>query len=192
MVTIANASFFLYDRFPGPVRSGEVPTQDTAGADLINASYHKVTAAGAYPDGYKIELIDAVRGPATFIYLKVGTMEAANGLAAGDMMGLEIASNVFTGNITNEDDVAKISLGGPACMALSTWTTVTDNDKWGWFFCGGRVPITLVSGLDTTLVTDGNVAANEGCVLIATGGVCVLGVGIATKTTIGFSTVVDA
>jgi hypothetical protein len=191
MAAIANASFFLYDRFPGEVHRGSLPTADSDGNIFTNASHHKVSTP-KYADGYKVEAVDAVRGPAIFIYLKVGTMEAANGLAALDMMGMEIASNVFTGNITNEDDVAKISLGGPAVMALSTWTTVTDNDKWGWFFCGGRVPITLVSALDSTMTTDGNVAANQGCVLIATGGVCVLGVGHALKTTIGFSTVVDA
>lgn len=189
--TIANSALILIDTFPGEVRRGWKPTADSDGKIFTNASHHKVSTP-KYDPGFKVEAVDAVRGPAIFIYLQVGTMEAANGLAAGDMLGLQHTSGVLDGKITNDDDLAKVSLGGPGCMALSAWTSVTDNDKWGWFFCGGRVPITIVPDLDTTIGTDDSVLAVLGVALGEDDGVVSLAVAGATKLTIGMSAIVDS
>lgn len=150
--TIDSELILLYDNWPGTsIRThAEVPTGGFTG------SAHHNTVAATYGVGEVIWVRNeslGVPGWSKFIYLQVGTQNAASVLAVKSLCIPDSATLWY--QITNDPDSC-IKIPTPlGCVALSAMTDA----YFGWFFAGGVVPEEYVSGLGGNFTTDGNVAA---------------------------------
>lgn len=148
--TIDSELIYLYDNWPGrPIRS-EVPYGGFTGA-----THHNVAAA-KYKIGEKVTVYNeslGVPGYSTFIYLQVGTQNAASVLAVKSYCVPDSATLWY--QLTNDPDSC-IKLPTPlGCVALGAMTDA----YYGWFWCAGVVPEEFVSTMGGNFTTDGNVAA---------------------------------
>jgi len=139
---------FLYDKWPGDAdpRFGVPP-------DLfIGASHHNVVAA-KYPIGTKVQVYHpgatagSLAGYSTLIYLKLEMQDATNLLAAAQMVALH--SDAVPYDATNEVATLLGTTMGPAAIALSVMTV----DYYGWFWCGGVVPVDFLEATNVLITT---------------------------------------
>ena len=98
---------------------------------------------------------NGVPGPATFIYLQVGTQNAASLIAAKSVVVQDSATVWY--QITNDPDDCVSIPTGLAAIALSA---VTDA-YYAWFWCGGVCPELFVpdNALGGNYATESNVVA---------------------------------
>jgi len=152
--TIVNEKIMLIDRWPGVAdpRLGKPP-------DGFTGSSHHNVATAIYPLGQKRTVWDpTAKGYATFIYLQniqgtAGAVAVTNPVAPDTSEQATVATTQVYYKVGSDGGEALLS--GPGAIALSAMTTL----YYGWFWCGGVCPVSFVSALDTTLVTDGTLAA---------------------------------
>jgi hypothetical protein len=192
---LIGSSLTLIDQWPnrGMRHNNNPPT-----GGILGTTHHNVATAAQYEKGDKITLnFDAIvvpyigpAGSATFVYLKVGTQNPDIAIAAGSLCSQEAAGEIYT--VTNDGDTA-LAVLAPFCgYALSAMT----DGRYGWFWCGGTCPISLVTDLGAAdlFLTDSNVGAGS-CVCNIVGATTnhpvVLGVQSATRHAIGYSNTAD-
>lgn len=152
--TIDDARLFFYDTWPGPVRFGWKPAEDSSGNIFTNSTHHNVVSA-VYEVGFKVGIKDSTTATyASFIYLQLGTQSGT--LAAKDLCAPQITSSAFDQKVTN---LASATPATPGCCAVAL--SAMTNDYFGWFFCGGFVPVGTVSALDGNFTTDDSVTASQ-------------------------------
>jgi len=148
--TIDSELILLYDNWPGKSLRSAIPTGG------ITGSTHHNVAAAKYGIGEKIDVYNesaGVPGWATFIYLGIGTQNAASLIAVKSFCIPDSATLYYL--LTNDPDDC-IKLPTPlGCVALSAMTDA----YYGWFWCGGVVPEEALSTLGGNFTTDGNVVA---------------------------------
>jgi len=189
--SIGDTKIMLVDGFPGQAQSlGLMPTVDASGNFLTNASYFNVATKGPWPNMTKIQLIDPIVGPVTFIYSKLQSVSAAHACVAGELVGLYISSGVLSGYLSSKTASSEVLIGGPAALAIGTVT----EGYWAWWQCAGRPAIGLVPALDsdTLIGTDGSVAAVSTCSLIANDNAPALCVTTAGKQVVAYAGGADA
>ena len=148
----------LEDNWPGVARilGGNQEPQ----GDIVGSGHHNVETA-IYKTGYKVSLWNdgdtaGISGWCTFVYLQVGTQNAAVAIAAKSICTPDSATLWY--QVTNDPDTAVLHTGPAlACVALSAMTDA----YWGWFWCGGPAPEALISGMGGTYLADGNVIAGS-------------------------------
>jgi hypothetical protein len=188
----------LYDNWP----TGEVLTGTSVNyGDMTAAAVHNVTSP-VYALGTKkrvrlpeISLPSAhPAGWATFIYLKLcGVTEANPTCAAKQLVVPTAAGDIFT--VTNDPDRCLLKTGSPyAAVMLSVMTpTFTTVPKYGWFWCGGDVPVAVVGAdIDGNFATDGTVTATNGF-MASDLAADAIGIALVTGilTAIGYSDIID-
>jgi len=149
--TIDSELFHLIDNWPGaPIPFGSIPPGGFTGS-----SHHNVATA-AFPVGTKWQVYNKSAGKpglSIFIYLQVGTQNAASAIAAKSVVVPDSATHWY--KVTNDpDDCIKL----PTAVAAIALSAMTDA-YFGWFWCGGVCPEEFVSALGGNYATDGNVAA---------------------------------
>jgi len=154
--TIDDQKIQLYDRFPGiPDRQGQKPPDGFTGA-----THHNVAAA-VYEVGTKIQLYDTTsKGYTTFIYLQYIKGTAAVPAAKAPVMldTTEQATAATTATYYKVcNDGAEVLLDGPMAFVISAMTTL----YYGWFWCGGVVPVSFVSAMGGNYVTDSTLTAGN-------------------------------
>lgn len=186
--TLDSQLFVLFDNFPGVAKNisrGEIP-----GGSFTAAAHHNVAAA-VYDVGQKLCVYNTddagIEGYATFIYLQVGTQNSASVIAAKSLC-VPGSATVWSQLTNNPDADIVVVASSLAAYALSA---ITDA-YFGWFWCGGVCPESLVSGLGGNFATNGSVAAG----MISSGDMVAdyVGMGPYATTTgyIGFALAADA
>jgi hypothetical protein len=196
---IDGVTLHLYDNWP----DGEFLTGTSANyGDFTAAAVHNVTSP-IYALGTKkrvrlpeITLPSAhPAGWATFIYLELAPVSAANPTCAAKQFVVPAAAgNIFS--VTNDPDQCLLNTGSPfAAMMLSVMTPTYDTvPKYGWFWCGGDIPVALVgSDIDGNIATVNTVTATNQ-VMVSNLAADSMGIALVTGvlTAIGYSDVVDA
>ena len=154
-----DARLFFIDQWPGPV-SLETPRDDGTGKTFDNPSHHNVSKA-VFEVGRKYGIKDSTTQTwATFVYLQLGTQSGT--LAAKDIVCLQITSSAYDQKVTN---LASASGSTPLIYAIALGAMT--NDFFGFFFCGGFVPVGTVSALDGNFTTNDSVTAGINLGLVA-------------------------
>lgn len=172
---------------PGPI---EKPSYDASGNILTNSSHHNV-ANPKYEVGQKVVIVDPSHGkPCKFMYVQIGTQDTT-AIAAGALLGEEIAEGLFTGKLTNKHST--IIDGGRGAMALSA---MTDN-YYGWVQIEGPPAYGLVPALVSTtlLKTDGTIDAQDQLIISNTSDSATdtyFSVAVAESIVIGIASAADA
>ena len=177
--TLDSAEFILIDNWPevgnadwaGPPGINDLPSQAHHNSDT--ESYHLGTKFRVYQEGGT----GMNTGWATFIYLKMGTA-AATALAAkhivcGEAPPTSTGARELLYTVTNNDATADLN-AGLCAISISAVT----NSYYGWFWCGGICPDSIVSALAGNYYTQGSAVI---------GGMC-LGQADADNAVIGFIT----
>lgn len=161
--TISATNVILYDLWPGQARMGEQPEDGFTGSGHHNQTYEK------YPAGTKFCVYDTTsRGWSTFIYLQL-VDEHSTDVAAGSICSVYSTTPVYY-EVTNDSASSYFTAAAVALSDFSAPTAGT-TEYWGWFWCGGVCPQKHVTALATaTLVTDGNVDAAGGAVILGDSG----------------------
>lgn len=189
--TIDLTKVVLFDRAPaGPIMNVGIPEDE-----LTGASYHNVATA-AYPLGARFIVhndnsVDGVDGYTVLAYLKVGTQNPDQAIAAGKICVQE--ATILPYGVTNDDAEAVLCTGAPyIAVALSAMT----NAYYGLFWVGGVAPLGLVTALATanTLPTEGNVAIGPvvAHALAAAHGIGLGPCGADTEAVVGWADAADA
>lgn len=153
--TLDSNLLFLYNKWGSANMRGHVPRGGFTGSE------HHNVAAAKYPLGTitRVEHRATAGKPgfSEFIYLRVGTQNAATsmGIAAKMVCVQDSATTNLT--ITNDPDHCIYIPTALGAIALSAMTDA----YYGWFWCGGVCPEDYVSGLADNHNTDGSVAAGD-------------------------------
>jgi len=162
--TLDSELFVLEDHWPGVGRQttfGQIPKGGFTG------NTHHNVATPAYPIGEKLCVenmnetgtVVGKAGFSTFIYLQVGTQDAGQAIAAKSVCVLDSATLWY--QLTNDSASCIAASSSLAAIAISAVTAA----YWGWFWCGGVCPESLVSSLGGNYATINAVAAG----MISTG-----------------------
>ena len=156
--TIDSERFYLLDRWPAGRVFYRLPT-----GGILGATHHNV-ATPAYDLGDRIMVRNTtsagVAGWSTFIYLKLEMQDTTNVLAVKEVVAQHsdaAAGGAGVFDATNEVATLNGTQKGPAAVALSAMTV----DYYGWFWCGGVCPESIVAGLGGTYATTGAVAIGD-------------------------------
>ncbi len=158
----------LLDNWPS-LDTLNAPGPDNATAPATGPDQNVETAAhpiGTKWTSFQEGATGIPRGKFTLIYLKLGTQNPDTLLtcAAGttkclccneDVSENGSATQAYT--VTNDGDETGSEKAGLAAVALSAMT----NDYYGWFWCGGVAPISIVPGLAGDFYTANDVAIGE-------------------------------
>lgn len=155
-VGIDDTDFVMLDAFPGPVTNGANPSDWTTYSDSED-----------FPVGTKRAVYDSTnKGWAILMYAKIdgGTKGAASGSAIKRILGLDTTSAATGYSYVVTPDSSETILNGPFGIQLGTITAAqfTAGAMYGWIWVGGVCPVAVITGLDGTYASDGNVAAGSG------------------------------
>ncbi len=157
--TIAVSNIILHDKWPGtPIKV--VPAEDKNGETFTNAAHHNVVTP-EYRPGTKVIVYDSTSsGFATMIYLRWNLSPSG---IAGAMSEIVVPEALVTAlayyDVTVDGDAIPTdveAMGIPCAIMLSAMT----DTYFGWFWCGGVVPIDWTPLLAaTTVVTQATMLA---------------------------------
>lgn len=163
-VGIDDCDFIMMDCFPGPVTHGPNPSSWTAYS--TTAAFELGTKRAVYCSTNK--------GWATLMYAQIegGAEGDANGGAVKAQLGIDTVQAAAGKSYVLQIDGGEMLLNGPIAILLGTitGTQFTAADMYGWVWVGGVCPVSVISGLDGTFKTDGNVAIGIGIDLMDNNG----------------------
>lgn len=163
--TIDIANIFLYDTFASCGVAIEyskiIPPADVNGAIFTNSNFHNVDSE-RYARFTKIQVRNVDYGGYTgFIYLQYGTGSGVTSAAKHCCLP-QVAAAPKTHwdepKVSNDHDTAMEQ--GPGCVTISAMT----DDYWGWFWCSGPAPLTLVAAMTGNMLTDDAILADSALV----------------------------
>jgi len=184
--TVDGANLYFYDKWPGPVSIGNSPLDNPAEGEGHNVNVARAGLGTKIVVQNKHNADEDLNLDATFVYLKVGTQNADNLIAAKSVCIIQTAANPCI--VTNNPDDALDFADSLCAVAL---TAMTDGN-YGWFFCGGKVPSDLISGLDGTFPTDDSVVQGDFTTVNLTADAIGFGVIAATTSAVGLALAADA
>jgi len=183
--TLDDALFFLFKgRFGAPTKT----VKDIPGG-VLGADHHDVAAVPDYLKIGDVLEVPLTYGSAEFVYLRYNDAAAPPTMAA-KQLAIPVATTWY--DYTNDPDNAgaQITEGNP--LAVVCLSAMTDT-KYGWFYCGGPVPVDFVAGLNGNFATEGAVAIGGICSNDLTADAIGLGpVAADTEFAIGYSYAADA
>ena len=151
--TMDSLELILIDNWPGVAKligHDEIPEGGFTGA------LHHNVPSPKYVPGDKLCVWEpgtlGCEGMATMIYLKVGTQVA---IAAKTVVTTGVATLLYTVQDSPDAIIGPKDGGAMVAVAISA---ITDA-YYGWFWCGGVAPETLIPDLGGTYATDSTVVA---------------------------------
>ena len=198
--------FVLWDNWPidpdpnwgGPYITG--PAVDSLGWEGQNV------ATAKFPLGRKFHVREdggtgKLSGWSTFIYLKLGTQHATLNLSCvaatvkcvctveGTLAENSATAATQLYQVTNDSDTTTMEALGLCAIATSAMT----DTYYGWFWCGGVAPLTMLTGLVGDVETDDGLTLGEICVSATDESSEPLGLSVASAgvKSCGFATIAD-
>ena len=162
-----------FDRWAGPYRKPAVDSLLWEGQNVSTLDKFRLGRKFVH---YEPGGTGKLSGWSTFIYLKVGTQNADTLLACAAATGKSVctvegtlAENSATAatqlyQVTNDADATTMESLGMCAVATSAMT----NSYYGWFWCGGVAPLTLLTGLVGDIYTDQGITGPVDIVVSAT------------------------
>jgi len=153
--TMDSLEVILIDNWPGVAKligHDEIPPGGFTGG------LHHNVPAPYYTPGDKLCVWEpgtlGCEGMATMIYLNIGTQDSA--VRAKDFVTTGSATLLYTAASDPDANIIGPKDGGAlVAVAISAMTDA----YWGWFWCGGVAPETLIPDLGGTYATDSTVTA---------------------------------
>jgi len=184
--TMDSLEVILIDNWPGVAK---LIGQDEIPVGGFTGSLHHNVAAPAYPKGEKLCVWNpstlGAEGMSTMIYLLVGTQVS---IACRSLVTTGSATDVYDVQDSPDAIIGPKDGGALVAVAISAMTDA----YYGWFWCGGVAPESLIPDLGGTYATESTVVAGLlGLSDLTADALGLAAVAAATDAIIGFALAAD-